>query len=260
MIFSGSVTLAVSDFERAVRFYSETLGLKLNMRFGDQWAVLDGGGGLLIALMPQAEDIDLGVSIGFGVSGSIGEEVVRLQERGVHFDGPVIEDRHVKIANFSDPDGNRLHLTTSPPSPTSVPIDPSNYKPFFEYLGLRWNTIDGERVSVEMDVRDDLCGPARILQGGITATLVDVAAASTAALSGTSLVATTEMTVHYLAPGRVGPIRAVGELLRSGARSFAVEVRVFDTGVDDRLMAVALAAFVQIDKNRSGSRTEAATP
>jgi hypothetical protein len=34
------------------------------------------------------------------VSGSFGEEVVMLQERGVPFDGLVVEDRHVKIANF----------------------------------------------------------------------------------------------------------------------------------------------------------------
>jgi catechol 2,3-dioxygenase-like lactoylglutathione lyase family enzyme len=63
MIFGGSVTLAVSDFERAVEFYSETLGLKLNMRFGDQWAVLDAGRGLLIALPPKSDDHDLGASM-----------------------------------------------------------------------------------------------------------------------------------------------------------------------------------------------------
>lgn len=82
-----------------------------------------------------------------------------------------------------------------------------------------------ERGCVEMDRRKDLGGPAGILQGGIIATLVDVAAGSTAALSGTELVATTEMTLHYLSPGRTGPIRAVGQLLGSSTRSFAVELR-----------------------------------
>ncbi len=184
-----------------------------------------------------------------GVIATFDGVVETLRERGVPFDTPIIEDRHVKIANFTDPDGNRLHLTSAAPKPTIAPSDPAAFRPLFEYLGLRWNTIDGDRMSVEMDMRNDLCGPAGILQGGITATLVDVAAASTAALSGTELVATTEMTLHYLAPGRIGPIRAVGELLRSGARSFAVEVRVFDIGAEDGLMAVALAAFVHIDAN-----------
>jgi acyl-coenzyme A thioesterase PaaI-like protein len=58
------------------------------------------------------------------------------------------------------------------------------------------------------------------------------------------------MTVHYLAPGKVGPVRAVGELLRGGARVVDVEVRVFDIGQDGRLMAVALAAFVSEDPDR----------
>jgi uncharacterized protein (TIGR00369 family) len=140
-----------------------------------------------------------------------------------------------------------VYLTDAPPNPTTGFAGGPNQSaslPFFEYLGLRWNTVDRDRVTVELDIRDDLRGPKGDLQGGITATLVDVAAASTAALSGTGLVTTTEMTVHYLAPGRVGPVRAVGELLRSGGRVVSVEVRVFDAGVDDRLMAIALVAFV----------------
>jgi uncharacterized protein (TIGR00369 family) len=251
VISGGCATLAVSNFKEAIDFYTDILGLKLNMRFGDQWAVLDGGGGLLIALIPKMDEGGPGTAVGLGVSGSFDHVVEGLRERGVAFDGSIIEDHHVRIARFSDPDGNPLYLTSAPPSPTTAATDPSAFKPFFEYLGLRWNTVEGNRVSVEMDMRNDLCGPAGILQGGITATLVDVAAASTAALSGSDLVATTEMTLHYLAPGRIGPIRALGELLRSGTRSFAVEVRVFDMGADERLMAVALAAFVSLQEQSS---------
>jgi uncharacterized protein (TIGR00369 family) len=252
MTSGGSATLAVRNFDESIAFYTDVLGLKLNMRFGDQWAVLDGGAGLLISLMPKSDDIGPGAAIGLGVSEGFDDTVQALRERGVEFEDPIIEHRHVKVANFFDPDGNPLYLTSAPPRGAVEGADTSTFKPFFEYLGLRWNTIDGTRVSIEMDMRADLCGPAGILQGGITATLVDVAAASTAALSGTELVATTEMTLHYLAPGRVGPIKAVGELLRSGARTFAVEVRVFDQGEDERLMAVALAAFVLVNPSPQG--------
>jgi uncharacterized protein (TIGR00369 family) len=247
MISGGCATLAVSDFDRAVDFYTKTLGLTVNMRFGDSWAVIDCGGGNLLALIPKSQDTADGLRVGLGASEDFDGTVATLKERGVSFSGPIKEDRHVKLADFSDPDGNPLYLTSQPPKTNAVAIDPSSVPPFFDYLGLRWNTLEGDRVSVEMDIRKDLCGPAGIIQGGITATLVDVAAASTAALAGTDLVVTTEMTLHYLAPGKVGPIRAIGELLRSGSRTFAVEVRVFDVGADNRLMTVALAAFVQLN-------------
>jgi uncharacterized protein (TIGR00369 family) len=250
MIKGGCATLQVANFDQALTFYTDTLGLKLLVRFGDQWACLDAGDGLLLGLVP-ADEPRWGTSIGFCAQDDFEAEVDRLSREGVRFDGRV-DDGPVKIAYFGDLDGNPLHLTDSPPNPTTGSANQRsnpNYRPFFEHLGLRWNTVDQDRATVELDLRDDLCGPAGILQGGITATLVDVAAASTAALSGASLVATTEMTVHYLAPGRVGPVRAIGELLRSGKRGFAVEVRVFDVGAEDRLMAVALAAFAPVAGN-----------
>jgi uncharacterized protein (TIGR00369 family) len=246
-ITSGCATLQVADFDRAISFYTETLGLKLIVRFGDEWACMDAGEGMLIGLVSYAEGQEKGMSVGLCAFEQFDSAVEKLHQRGIAIDVKTESGGAVRLAFFADPDGNPLYLTDSPPNPTTGfaggRSDPSS-RPFFEYLGLRWNTVDGDRVTVEIDLRDDLRGPTGNLQGGIIATLVDVAAASTAALSGTGLVATTEMTVHYLAPGKVGPVRAVGELLRSGGRAVSVEVRVFDVGVDDRLMAVALTAFV----------------
>jgi acyl-coenzyme A thioesterase PaaI-like protein len=48
------------------------------------------------------------------------------------------------------------------------------------------------------------------------------------------------MTVHFLAPGRVGPVRATGIVVRQGKGHAVVEVRVIDVGKDDRLMAIGL--------------------
>jgi uncharacterized protein (TIGR00369 family) len=243
----GCPTLPVADFDRAVAFYTETLGLTLLVRFGDEWACLDAGDGLFIGLVPRRKG-DLGPSVSLCVSGSIEDVVETLGQRGVNFEGAIVNDGPVKIAFFTDPDGNALHLADSPPNPTTGfgnSSDEGTDVSFLAYLGLRWNTLHGDRASVELDIRDTLRGPAGILQGGITATLVDVAAASTVALAGCDVGATTEMTIHYLSPGRIGPVRAVGELLRSGARGFAVEVRVYDVGEEDRLMAVALGAFSQ---------------
>jgi uncharacterized protein (TIGR00369 family) len=252
-IASGCATLQVADFERAISFYTETLGLKLIVRFGDEWACMDAGEGMLIGLIPCSEGQETGISVGLCASEQFDSAVENLRQRGMAIDAQTEAGGAVRLAFFADPDGNPLYLTDSPPNPTAGfagrPSGPSS-RPFFEYLGLRWNTVDGDRVTVELDLHDDLRGPTGNLQGGIIATLVDVAAASTAALSGTGLVRTTEITVHYLAPGKVGPVRAVSELLRSGARVVDVEVRVIDVGVDGRLMAVALVAFVSESPDR----------
>jgi uncharacterized protein (TIGR00369 family) len=116
---------------------------------------------------------------------------------------------------------------------------PEGATAFQRSLGLRWIRAD-VGVSVEMDIRDDLRGPAGSLEGGVVSTLIDVAAGSAAAMAMSSLVATADMTVHFLAPGRVGPVRATGVPLRAGNGNAVIEVRVVDHGRDDRLMAVAL--------------------
>ena len=50
MIAGGSVTIYVADMERAVRFYTETLGLRLLHRGGSGYAAIDAGGGLELGL------------------------------------------------------------------------------------------------------------------------------------------------------------------------------------------------------------------
>ena len=244
MLRGGCARLGVSDVDAAIRFYVDVLGLTLAVRFSDDWAAVDAGGGLIIGLAPRAEDEAPGGIVGLWTNEPLDAVVAELSARGVEFDGPVVVKDVVQLAFFRDPDGNRLSLANAPPSPTSPVRDGQvERRPFFDHLGLRWTDVRPTGVTVELDIRDDLRGPAGTLQGGVIATVVDVAAASTAA-QGSGLVATSEMTIHFLAPGRIGPVRAVGELLHSrSSGGAAVEIRVYDAGNSDRLMAVALAAF-----------------
>jgi uncharacterized protein (TIGR00369 family) len=240
----GCARFGVSDLSAAIRFYVDVLGLTLAIRVGDEWAAVDAGGGLIIGLAPRTEGEAPGGTVGLWTSEPLASEVAALAARGVEFDGPIVVKDIVQLAFFRDPDGNRLVLTNAPPSPRSVVRDGDlDRVPLFEHLGLRWTDLRPTGVTVEVDIRDDLRGPAGMVQGGVIATLVDVAAASTAAQGSAGLVATSEMSIHFLAPGRIGPVRAVGELLHSRAGGAAVEVRVYDAGKADRLMAVALAAF-----------------
>src|SRR3954469_2751155 len=113
--------------------------------------------------------------------------------------------------------------------------------PFQRSLGLRWRRGATENsVAVVMEMRDDLRGPAGSVEGGVVSTLADVAGASTCAMAVGALVATEHISISFIAPGREGPIRATGVLLRSGRNDAVAEVRIEDAGRDDRLMAVAL--------------------
>jgi len=122
--------------------------------------------------------------------------------------------------------------------------------PFQKSLGLHWRALDDGlgSVAVEMDIRDDLRGPAGSLEGGVVSSLADVAGASAIGFS-VGLVATEHFAISFLAPGREGPVRAIGTPLRIGRSAGVSEVRVIDTGKDHRLMAVALVT-VRILENR----------
>ncbi len=114
MITSGNATVMVRDFERALRFYTETLGLRLLYRAGQEWAEIAAGEGLTIGLHawggrgpePGAAS---GISLGLTVA-AIESAVAELTRRGVAFRGQVADNENVKLAFFADPDGNPLYL------------------------------------------------------------------------------------------------------------------------------------------------------
>lgn len=116
-MFQGiTATIYVSDMDRAVDFYTKTLGLPLAGRWGDEYAGIDLGKGLAIGLHPARSPhspkpgIGGSIQVGFAVDGPL-EDVVRdLQSRGVVFHGPIVDDVQVRLAFFGDPDGNALHL------------------------------------------------------------------------------------------------------------------------------------------------------
>jgi catechol 2,3-dioxygenase-like lactoylglutathione lyase family enzyme len=115
MIAGGNATLAVSDVDRSVRFYVETLGFKLRYRAGDEWAEVDAGGGLILGLH-RAKGQGPGpgargsISVGLDLNQPIADVVEVLANRGVRFHGPIKEDAAVRLAFFEDPDGNALYL------------------------------------------------------------------------------------------------------------------------------------------------------
>jgi uncharacterized protein (TIGR00369 family) len=115
------------------------------------------------------------------------------------------------------------------------PINPPIH-PFARWLGHRTIEQDGE-FAIEIDMRPEICNGYGMLQGGVTATLADLAGGILAArVVAPRLVATLDLNIRYLDPGRVGPIRATGRLLRRGRSTVVTSIEVIDVGAD-RLMA-----------------------
>jgi predicted enzyme related to lactoylglutathione lyase len=100
-----------------MRFYGETLELSLVVHDPElEWAKFDTNvPGLRIGLGRQDRVAGSGsISINLGVE-SVDEARARLESKGVKFPKPSINvPGVVKLADFQDPDGNRLRLAGPP--------------------------------------------------------------------------------------------------------------------------------------------------
>jgi catechol 2,3-dioxygenase-like lactoylglutathione lyase family enzyme len=115
VIRNANVTVIVNNIERAVRFYTDVLGLKLKARYGDQFAEVEAKG-TIIALHPAIEKgaqpgRSESLSIGFSVD-KLDTAVDELKRKGVVF-SRILDDAQVRLAFFTDPDGNPLYLSQS---------------------------------------------------------------------------------------------------------------------------------------------------
>ena len=103
------VAIAVSDKERARKFYQETLELKptppqwkergSNMTLGDTT--------IGVGCHPDWKPSRDGTTVAFEVD-DIDATIARLKERGVSFEMEKIETPVCWMAQFRDPDGNKL--------------------------------------------------------------------------------------------------------------------------------------------------------
>jgi len=114
MFASGNVTVYISNMDRAVRFYTEVLGLKLASRFGDHWASVEAGKGLTIGLHPASGEMLAGrkgsMAIGLELTGSIEDAMKKLGAKGLAFQEVVNEGKAGKFVGLEDPEGNMLYL------------------------------------------------------------------------------------------------------------------------------------------------------
>ena len=100
-----------------------------------------------------------------------------------------------------------------------------------EFLGGR--ALDADRLAV--DLTDPLRNPWGILHGGVTAMLVDQAGRH-----ATGGRVTTDVVLHFLRPGRVGPVIACVTRVGDRPDGTLCRIEVRDRGAEDRLTAVAV--------------------
>ncbi|WP_460629390.1 VOC family protein [Intrasporangium mesophilum] len=110
------MTIYVTDMDRAVAFYTDTLGLRLVYRAGDHWAGIDAGEGLQLGLHPASKRAPApgtagAVTVGLSVDEPIEQVADALKQRGVAVVGPDPDaEGRLKLAYFADPDGNPLYM------------------------------------------------------------------------------------------------------------------------------------------------------
>ena len=114
------ITVATKDYDTAVEFYGEVLGLPFSKRWGNMPAGEFETGTLTIAVMqsdafgmefrPNNHPIALHVD-------DVAAARAELESRGIHFKGDTLDSGVCHQAFFEDPDGNILgiHHRYAPP-------------------------------------------------------------------------------------------------------------------------------------------------
>ena len=114
--------------------------------------------------------------------------------------------------------------------------------PLHRLLGIALVELGRTRAVFSMPIRESAFNSSGNLHGGSIATLIDVAAGTTAALAsgfkpGEQTLVTADLHVRYLARPRGDVVYASGDVLRAGRQLIVVDARVTDE--EDRLIAVA---------------------
>lgn len=106
------VGVPVTDRERAVRFYGETLGLRRNPLAHPEWPEFETGNLTILLNTPEQTGVPFSPSntaIALRVP-DVARTRAELESKGVEFDGDTLDTGVCHMAFFKDPDGNSLIL------------------------------------------------------------------------------------------------------------------------------------------------------
>ncbi|MFE3543936.1 PaaI family thioesterase [Nocardia sp. NPDC059177] len=127
-----------------------------------------------------------------------------------------------------------------------------------DHIGFRKTTAPDGSPRWELPVAPHVVNTSGGLQGGLIATLADIAA-GTAALTTRppdAGVVTSDLSVRYFRPIIAGTARAVSRIVHAGKRSIVVQVEVIDD-TDDSVAALATVNFATVSFATDRSATPA---
>lgn len=118
------ICIDVDDMDRAIAFYTQGVGLRVNRRLGNDWVELLGAGSPVDLLLNAAGTAPLGeqqparrdyarhwtpVHLDFVVTG-IDEAAARLVALGAKLERPIVQRKWGRMANLADPFGHGIDL------------------------------------------------------------------------------------------------------------------------------------------------------
>jgi uncharacterized protein (TIGR00369 family) len=130
-----------------------------------------------------------------------------------------------------------------------VQLAPPTLSELFNQIGMRPGARDGE-LAMTLPVTPQVVNTSGALQGGLIATLVDVAGGQFGLeyLQEGTAMTTADLFIRYLRPIRQGSAFAVPRMLRNGPRAMVMQVDVYGDGDgDEALLATATVNFAVIN-------------
>jgi len=117
-----------------------------------------------------------------------------------------------------------------------------------ELLGMRFVSLDPERVVAELTIRDDLRTVGGALHGGTLMAFADTvgAAATIVNLAGGATTTTLESKTNFFAAGRAGIVRAEATPLHKGRRTHVWQTRITDES--GRMLSLTLQTQMVLEK------------
>ena len=118
--------------------------------------------------------------------------------------------------------------------------------PFAHLIGMELGEVTRGAATLHLTVRDNLRQNRGVVHGGVTASLIDTAAAFAilTLLEPGQSTTTIDLTIHYLRPLMDGQAIAHARVLRAGRRLIVVTIDIVDEA--ESLVATALTSYLRL--------------